>query len=169
MDHQEQIQALQRGGQSILALLDGHPIEQVRWKPAPQKWSLLEILNHLCDEERDDFRKRIALVLEDPAQPWPPIDPEGWARDRDYNSRDLQASLAGFRRERAASLQWLVGLPSPDWTAEHKHPKLGGLRAGDLLAAWVAHDLLHIRQIANTRLAWVAMFAEPYSTRYALP
>jgi hypothetical protein len=51
----------------------------------------------------------------------------------------------------------------------HQHPGLGALRAGDLLAAWCAHDLLHLRQLANVRLALLEQDAAPYSLRYAAP
>ena len=107
MNHVELIQALQKHGESILSLYAGITGEEVRWKPAPEKWSLLEILNHLCDEEREDFRKRLALVLENPELDWPPINPEGWVREKDYNSRDLEKSLSDLRKERAISLEWL--------------------------------------------------------------
>ena len=169
MNQGELIRTLEKNGESIMSLYAGISGDEVRWKPAPEKWSLLEILNHLCDEEREDFRKRLTLVLENPEQDWPPIDPEGWARDRDYQSRDLEKSLADFKKERTKSLEWLRSLTSPAWSNERKHPKFGGMKAGDLLASWVAHDLVHIRQIANTRLAFVSEAVNPFSTRYANP
>lgn len=39
--------------------------EQARWK-RDNKWSVLEIINHLYDEECDDFRLRLTLIIEDP-------------------------------------------------------------------------------------------------------
>jgi len=50
---------------------------QARWKPAPEEWSVLEVICHLYDEEREDFRTRTRLTLEDPEADWPPIDPVG--------------------------------------------------------------------------------------------
>ncbi len=143
--------------------------DEVRWRPAPGRWSMLEVLVHLWDEEKGDFRRRLSLTFEDPAREWPPIDPEGWVRERRYNQRDLAESLAGFRQERAASLAWLRGLEEPDWDLGHEHPALGVLRAGDLMAAWTAHDYLHIRQISNLRIEYLGVKAAPYSTRYAMP
>lgn len=169
MNPEELIQSLEKSGESIISLYAGISSADSRWKPAPEKWSLLEILNHLCDEERDDFRKRLSLVLENPSQDWPPIDPEGWVRERNYQSRDLEMSLSDFKKERSASLEWLNNLNSPAWSNERKHPKIGGIKAGDLLASWVAHDLFHIRQIANTRFAFVSDSVSPFSTRYANP
>ena len=163
------VRSLEAGGAAIPALAAALSDDEARRQPAPGKWSVVEILAHLADEERDDFRRRVALTLEDSARPWPPIDPEGWARERDYRSRRLADVLADFRREREASLAWLRSLPQASLERAYEHPKLGTLRAGDLLAAWAAHDLLHLRQLAGARLALVQAAAEPFSTRYAMP
>ena len=42
-------------------LVKGISLEQARWKPAPDKWSILEVINHLYDEEKEDFRQRSIL------------------------------------------------------------------------------------------------------------
>ena len=63
-------------------LVSGLSLEQARWKPSLDKWSILEVVNHLYDEEREDFRQRLSLVLADPMQPWPPIDPRTWVTSR---------------------------------------------------------------------------------------
>ena len=82
MKHDELIAALKNSGATLVSVFEGLTNAQLRWKPSPDKWSLLEILCHVCDEERDDFRRRLALTLEDPEQEWPPIDPEGWVTQR---------------------------------------------------------------------------------------
>ena len=56
--------------------------EQAKWRPSPEKWSILEVVNHLYDEEREDFRQRLELVLKDTSQPFPKIDPRGWVTAR---------------------------------------------------------------------------------------
>ncbi len=160
---------LETSGGILVELFTGVDDGEARWKPAPERWSMLEVLAHLGDEEREDFRPRISSTLEDPAREWPPIDPEGWVVERRYNERDLAESLNVFRLERAASLEWLRELIDPDWSRAHEHPSLGVLRAGDLLAAWVAHDDLHIRQLSQLRVEYLDVLAAPYSTRYAMP
>jgi hypothetical protein len=141
---------------------------QARFKPLSGAWSILEIVCHLGDEEVDDFRTRLRLALDDPKAEWPPIDPEGWARDRGYNQQDLHAALERFTGERAASVAWLRSLRSPDWGATVTRP-FGTMRAGDLLAAWAAHDALHIRQVAKRlyELAGEDGKPEGYVVRYA--
>ena len=141
--------------------------QQARWKPGEDRWSLLEVINHLYDEEREDFRKRLELVLCDPEKPWPPIDPQGWVVQRGYNGRDLKASLHIFLAEREASLRWLNKLNSPDWQAAHHHPQMGPMSAELLLANWLAHDLFHIRQTAELHFAYLTKQVEPVSMNYS--
>jgi hypothetical protein len=150
------------------SFLRGVSLEQATWKPSPDKWSMLEVVNHLCDEEREDFRQRLELVLANPNQPWPPIDPPGWVTTRGYNERDLDTSLNNFLAERGKSLAWLRQLSSPNWQNSNEGPN-GILTAGDLLASWLAHDFLHIRQLARLHWQYVGAIADPYQTTYGGP
>jgi hypothetical protein len=158
---------LEANAQVFGALVVGVSPEQARWKPAPEQWSILEVVNHLADEEVDDFRRRIVLTLRDPEAPWPPIDPPRWAIERAYNQRVLAESVERFLTERNRSLTWLRELASPDWQRAHQHPRAGTLRAGDLLASWLDHDLIHIRQVTRLHHQWLVQQAEPYRTEYA--
>jgi hypothetical protein len=161
------INQLRAGGAAFAALFDGWSDEEARWRPDPASWSLLEVACHLLDEEREDFRQRLDLTLHAPATEWPPIDPAGWVTARAYNSRDLATVVAELQAERQASLTWLEGLRAPDLEQFRRHPQGFTLRAGDLLAAWVAHDSLHLRQLNELRYALIARRAAPYSVEYA--
>jgi DinB superfamily len=141
--------------------------EDARWKPAPEHWSILEIACHMLDEEREDFRPRIRSTLEAPEKPWPALDLDGVAERRGYNDRDLPTTVKGFVDEREASIAWLRSLETPDWTKAYIHPKVGPVAAGELLAAWSAHDALHLRQISKRIHNLAGRDGEPYSLRYA--
>jgi len=130
-------------------------------------WSILEIVTHLCDEEVDDFRARLRFTLENPQQDWPGIDPVGWAVERQYNLGNLEQAVARFVEERKTSVRWLRILRGVDWSQAHVHPKIGAIHAGDLLAAWSAHDALHTRQIAKRMHQLAQCRAGDFSTRYA--
>jgi hypothetical protein len=149
------------------SLLGSIPPEDASWKPAPEQWSLLEVAAHLFDEEREDFRTRLDLVLHEPQKDWPPINPAGWVVERNYAAWDLSETLDRFLNERRRSVAWLQGLGSADWQSTHTHPTFGSMRAGDLLGAWIAHDLLHIRQIARILWLRVGELARPFETGYA--
>jgi hypothetical protein len=153
--------------ETIAALARSASEEQARWKPVPDEWSILEVLCHLYDEEREDFRTRVRLTLENPEADWPPINPRGWVTERGYNQREWPAALEAWAQERRASLQWLRELQNPNWDSTHTHPQFGSATAGEMLAAWVAHDHLHIRQLNQLHWQWLALSAPTASLEYA--
>jgi hypothetical protein len=142
---------LQRNKTIFKDLLEGLPEELYLWRQNPQKWCLLEIICHLIDEEREDFRARVRRTLENPELPFNPIDPVGWVTARKYMERDYNSMLAEFFRERDDSIQWLDSLENPKWDNVHKHPTLGDMTAKKFFANWLAHDYLHIRQITKLK------------------
>jgi hypothetical protein len=152
--------------QRIHAFVEGISDDQARWKPAPESWSILEVVNHLLDEEREDFRVMLDLALHRPDEPRPRIDPGAWVTERGYNERDLGESLQGFLAAREESLAWLRELSSPDWEMVYEAP-FGSIRAGDVFASWVAHDLLHMRQLVELHWAYTTHQLQPYKVDYA--
>lgn len=162
------IDRLSKNGPVFEGLVRNVTPEQGRWKPAPDKWSMLEVINHLYDEEREDFRARLDLTLFDPEKDWPTIDPRTWVITRGYNQRELEKSLNLFLAEREKSLSWLRQLAAPNWENRHLLPN-GSRTAGDLLASWLAHDFLHIRQLARLHWQHVGAIAAPHQTEYAGP
>jgi hypothetical protein len=141
--------------------------EEARFKPPSGAWSILEIVCHLADEEVEDFRPRLAAMLERPQGEWAPIDPERAAISRRYNEQDLGAVITRFSAERAASVAWLGLLGGADWSASKQHPSAGAMTAGDLLASWAAHDALHLRQIAKRLFELAQRDVPGASTAYA--
>jgi hypothetical protein len=166
MNLQYYIDRLSHSRHVIAALLQGVTPEQACWKPAADRWSILEVINHLDDEERDDFRLRLDILLHHPGQSPPPIDPPRWALERKYNERDLSESLGRFLEQRRKSLAWLATLREPNWESAIQLPH-GPIRAGDILASWAAHDLLHVRQLTRLHWDYVNLVSVPFKTEYA--
>lgn len=150
----------------IHLLAEGVSDEQARWKPDPTSWSILEVINHLYDEEREDFRVRLEIILANTGAPWPPIDPQGWVTARKYNERDLGTSINNFLAEREKTLSWLRNLENPDFEIVYTSP-FGNMSAGDMFAAMVSHDLLHLRQLVELHWAYTAKQLAPYQGGYA--
>ncbi len=146
-DHQAIVKELERNKGVFEQLLKNKNPEEYLWRPAPDKWNLLEIVCHLYDEEREDFRARVRHVLETPDSPMPPINPVGWVLERDYAGQEYVAMLDKLLEERHQSLAWLNSLISPQWENVYQHPNLGPLSAKKFLTNWLAHDYLHFRQI----------------------
>ena len=151
MDYNKIVKELKRNADAFKTLLDKLSEEQYLWKQNPDKWCLLEIICHLCDEEREDFRKRTKLVLESPELPLPKIDPVGWVKERKYTEQDYTKKLNEFPAEREKSIEWLTSLQNPNWENAYEHPKFGKMSAKLFLSNWLAHDYLHIRQITKLK------------------
>lgn len=161
------IKKLEENAPVFKNLLENNTEEQVHWKPSPEKWSLLELINHLYDEEREDFRQRIKNVLEDPLKEWYSVDPLKWVTEREYDKRDMKTSLNNFLAERIKSVEWLKSLASSSWKSAYKHPKLGEISAEKLLANWLAHDYLHIRQVTFLQYSYLSHKVPSISLDYA--
>jgi len=161
------IRQLTGNAQVMRALVQTVSDEQAQWKPNPETWSMRQVMEHVYNEERIDFRKHLKEMLNDPPQPW------GNFRQEEYISVEgCRQALEGFLVEREASLAWLMSLDSPDWdvASQASFGPAGdvlALRAGDVLVSWVAHDYLHIRQMNELLYAWNEKQASPYSVQYA--
>ncbi|MEM7367902.1 MAG: DinB family protein [Bacteroidota bacterium] len=127
----------------------------ILFRPHAKHWCLLEIICHLYDEEREDFRARISSILKDPLQPLAPFNPVAWLTERQYMEQEYEEKLSAFLAEREASLDWLTQLDAPNWAQAYQHPTAGPLSANSFLANWVAHDYLHIRQIVRIKYQYV--------------
>lgn len=125
------------------------------WKQTPEKWCLLEIVCHLYDEEREDFRLRTKWVLENPNETPPPFNPIIWVTERKYIEQNYNQVLKNFIEEREQSIKWLNSLESPKWDNSFEHSKLGKLTAKHFLTNWLAHDYLHIRQIIKLKFDYL--------------
>jgi hypothetical protein len=60
----------------------------------------------------------------------------------------------------------LCKLSALNWEATYE-TSFGPISAGDLLAAWVAHHLLHMRQLVELHWAYTMADLQPYKVDYA--
>ena len=159
MNQEQFIDQLETNGHSLEQLVAGVSDEQARWKPDDDTWSVLEVMNHMLFEERRDFRRHLARVFStityDILFPADEGKPSG-----------LSGVLAAFLGERERSLAWLRSLDDPYWDKTIQMD-WGQLKAGDMFASWVAHDVLHMRQLTELHYAYTVNQATPYGVRYA--
>ena len=167
MEREIAIRRLEADRDAIAALFSNISEEQARWKPTPDEWSLLETMAHLYDEEREDFRKRLDIILHTPDALWPPIDPQGWVTERAYNDREIDLTLWDFLRERNQSLSWLRSLKNPDWSHPAPTPWNDAMTGEQMLHCWLAHDMLHLRQMVELHYKYIEQLAAPESVEYA--
>ena len=160
------ITQLTNNAKTIRSLAEGVSRDQARWKPDIESWSILEVINHLFDEEREDFRVRLEYILTRPGEIPPEIDPQGWVVSRKYNEGSLSEAISKFSQERHQSLHWLGEIIPFNAEAASELP-FGSFQAGDMFAAWVAHDLLHMRQLVELHYQYTVSAMEPWNVSYA--
>jgi hypothetical protein len=145
------IHQLDRNAPVLFGLFNSVPEEIRKWRSAPQKWSAIEILCHMHDEELEDFRARTNHVLTNPGNPMPSIDPVKLVTERNYSGQNYSEILAALISERKKSVAWLYTQLNENWEQAYQHPKMGPLKAKMFLTNWLEHDYLHMRQLLNLK------------------
>ena len=168
MNHDHVIDGLERNCGIFGSLIRNASDAQTSWKSAADVWSILEVLCHLHDEEWEDFRPRVEAALRR-GGPAPAFlgDPEERAAERKYQEQDAGEVLAKLLGERRESVGWLRALQLPDWKSRLTIPGALDLSAENLLATWLAHDNLHIRQMLRIEWNYLARHIEPDTLDYA--
>jgi hypothetical protein len=152
----------------VTGLVDG--LDETGWtaRPVPGEWSAVEIVCHLRDEETEDFGARVRAVIAGETR-FARIDPEAWATERRYLDEPLAPVLADLRARRAATLDYLAGLDAGRLRQAVPLRGGGSLSGLDLVVAWVAHDRLHLTQLAATLARTWANCWSPLLAAYAGP
>jgi len=166
MKFQTLYQELANSTEMIRTLLTGISQEEAQVKPSRGSWSILEVVCHLYDEEREDFREHLDFILHRQHEEWHPIAPVAWVKLRKYNEQDFKVMQRKFFNERKKSLAWLKSLKNADWNTTYTS-KFGSMKAGTMYASWVAHDNLHIRQLVELRRKHIEHITSPYDLQYA--
>jgi hypothetical protein len=166
MEFKTLYQELQNSTEMIRALLSGITQEESQVKPSPESWSLLEVVCHLHDEEREDFREHLDFILHRQHEEYHAIDPQAWVTERYYNEQSFVEMQEKFFAERKRSLEWLGGLPDLDWETTYSS-EYGSVSTGEMFSCWIAHDNLHIRQVVELRRARIETITKPYPIEYA--
>jgi uncharacterized damage-inducible protein DinB len=116
----------------------------------PDTWSPYDIVGHLIHGERTDWIPRIELLLQHGEnRPFTPFD--RFAQFRESRGKSLHDLLDTFAELRESNVERLVSLQltSKDLQRRGRHPELGPVTLGQLIATWVVHDLNHIGQVAR--------------------
>jgi hypothetical protein len=147
--------ALRAALEAVRAECRGLPPAVLRWHPAPGEWCVLEVIGHLAEAEERGFAGRVRTLLgtSDPLfESW---DPPAVARARRDCEKDPAALLGEWARLREAGAALVETLRPADLGRAGRHPHVGRLTIGDLLAEWIHHDRNHQRQILANVQAYV--------------
>jgi uncharacterized damage-inducible protein DinB len=151
-ERREHLAALAATPKRLKAALKGLRKKDLLWTPAPGKWSILEIVCHLRDMEREAYLARYRRILADERPTLPDIDGDQLALERDYRSASLTGVMREWRALRRETLALLRGVKADAWAREGVHATAGVLTIDALLRRQaVGNDDAHVRQIEAIR------------------
>jgi uncharacterized damage-inducible protein DinB len=121
MDPQTLITALEAAPSIIIGLIREVPPQNLKRRPAPNKWSAHEHACHLSSGQVA-FLARLELMLSDPHPQIKSMQPSPDEEAGSLLSVDLDEALDRYVRERALVVTRLKELSEEDWqrTAEHE-------------------------------------------------
>jgi uncharacterized damage-inducible protein DinB len=130
----------------LARLVEGVSAAKLRKRPAPDKWSVSEILAHLADAEIV-IGWRMRSILGAPGVPVQPFDQNSWVSSGHYEKRDPQKSLELHRVVREANLTLLKSLSPEQWKHYGQHAERGQESIEHIFRMMAGHDINHLRQI----------------------
>ena len=133
----------------IAALTSGLPPARMQTRPAPDEWSVNEVLAHLrsC---ADMWGGCIATMLAEEKPTLKAINPRTWIASTNYPELDFDASFDAFAQQRRELLAVLEPLSPEGWarTATVKGAGKPLERTVHFYAQWLArHERPHLKQI----------------------
>jgi DinB superfamily len=149
-DMEEAVAILSRTPSALDALLRGLPEGWTRAHEGADTWSPYDVVGHLIHGERTDWVPRARIILEQgETRTFDKFD--RFAQLAASNGRTLDSLLDEFAAARRDSLRVVasLGITPVDLARRGRHPELGTVTLGQLLATWVAHDLDHVIQISR--------------------
>lgn len=130
----------------IEALIRGLTPRQLARRPAPGKWSIKEIINHLTETDMVMCcRARWIAFEENPTLM--PFDQEKWAQGWAREKEPVSEILERFRLIRRSQVRLFRAASNADLQRTGFHPERGVITLRMQLETAAGHDLNHLEQI----------------------
>ncbi len=134
--------------QALKAAIRGLPKKVLVFTPAPGKWSILEILCHMRDMERDGYLARYRRILSEDEPRLPDLNGDALSIERDYRNAKAPEVVREWLSLRRENLQMLRKAGRAQWARAGVHETAGRLTMEDLIRRHaVGNDEAHLGQI----------------------
>jgi hypothetical protein len=143
---QEPLKLQAATNKKLVRLIQGISTSKLRKRPAPAKWSVVEILAHLADVEIV-IAWRMRSILGAPGTPVQAYDQNAWVISGHYDKRDPRKSIELHRVVREANLALLKSLSPAQWKQYGQHAERGRESIEHIVHMVAGHDVNHIKQI----------------------
>ena len=130
--------------------IEGLTEKEMAFKPSPEKWSINEIVVHLCDSEINAVQRMRRIIAEEN----PLItayDQNRWAEQLGYQHLDAKLALVTFGMLRECTVPILRKLSSDAWDRKGNHEEQGTITLLDLLKTYAEHGDRHLEQIMRNK------------------
>lgn len=121
--------------------------DDARWKPAPDRFSIAEVLAHLSHSEAHCYRMRVDRILDEDLPSFAADDAQMYLQL--YRDADPEDAFDHFEEQRENNIEFLESLPPGSGERKANHAEVGEITLAQMLHEWALHDLGHIRQIAE--------------------
>ena len=139
--------AAEKSPKQVAAAVSGLPDKVLRYKPAPDKWCILEILGHLADVEIV-YAYRLRQMLADNKPVIAPMDQNDWAQNLGYMQTPPAEMVALYGLNRHANLRLLRRLKPGDLEKSAFHPETQkNVSVGELVERMGTHGASHLQQV----------------------
>jgi len=132
----------------LSSLLVGFPEEALGRRPAPDAWSVTEIICHLRDVE-EFYLGRVQFILANRDPALPAFDPDRWVLERQYRRCACRPALEAFAARRQDSMSVLEAVAGDAWERGGAHSQRGWMTVRRIVHGWAKHDLEHADQVAR--------------------
>jgi len=143
---QDPIKAQLTTNKKLARLIRGIPAAKLRKRPAPDKWSVAEILAHLADVEIV-VGWRMRSILGAPGTPIQAFDQDAWVASGHYDKREPRESVELHRVVRDANLALLKSLTPEQWKQYGQHAERGPESIEHIVRMIAGHDNNHLQQV----------------------
>ncbi|MCS6885710.1 MAG: DinB family protein [Acidobacteriota bacterium] len=131
--------------------IDGLSEAQLEYRPAPGKWSIREIILHLCDSEiAAAYRIRCAIGDDNPTLTT--YDQDKWAARLNYGKRSIHNAVELFRMLRKSTAELFVDMDDSIWDRSAIHPERGQITVAELIRLYSEHCDNYVAQIRKIKL-----------------
>lgn len=130
----------------LAKLLKGVSTAKARKRPAPNKWSIAEIVAHISDTELVSGY-RIRAIAGAPGTQIIGFDQDSWVTALHYDKRDLKKSFDQYRALREANVALLKSLTREQWKSYGNHDERGEETIETIVRMMAGHDINHFQQI----------------------
>jgi hypothetical protein len=150
-DLKKSLDEAEKSPKQIAAAVSGLSDKVLRYKPAPEKWCILEILAHLADIEIL-YAYRLRQMLADKKPVIAPIDQDDWARNLTYMESSAPEAVALYGLLRHHNLRLLRRIQVDDLNKSAFHPeKQQKVTVADYIGMLVKHGPTHLEQIERLK------------------